>query len=311
MKYIIDTDPGHDDFFAILYAARRLDVIGLTTVFGNSTVENTTQNALRICDLAKLDIPVAMGAGKPIVGNFVVSPIHGNDGLEGGKSIPSTNRDMDPRGAVQYLIEMARAHAGNLSLIVLGPMTNIALALRVEPKLAEWISEISFMGGSTGTGNVTAFAEANVWKDPEAAQMVLASGIPLRMAGLNLTGQARLSQAHADQMAKAGTKIGGHAAQILTFYLKQHSARYRRPDAPMHDPSAVISLVHPDLFEFRDTAVSVELVSPALRGMTICDMREIDPFPGETLPKPNVKVGVRADGPACVEAMIEAILEYE
>jgi len=310
MKYVIDTDPGHDDFFAILYAMRRLDVIGMTTVFGNSTVENTTRNAMRISEVAKFDVPVAMGAGKPIVGDFVVSAIHGNDGLEGGKSIPQAERNVDPRSAVKYLLETARAHAGNLSLIVLGPMTNIALALRVEPRLAEWISEISFMGGSTGTGNVTAFAEANIWKDPEAAQMVLSSGIPLRMAGLNLTGQARLSQAHAERLAKAGTNIGSHAAQILTFYLTQHSARYQRPDAPMHDPSAVISLVQPDLFEFRDTAVSVELVSPRLRGMTICDMREIDPFPGEVLPTPNVKVGVRVDGPACVEAMIEAILEY-
>ncbi|MEP2782562.1 MAG: nucleoside hydrolase [Pseudoruegeria sp.] len=310
MKYIIDTDPGHDDFFAILYAMRRLDVIGLTTVFGNSTVENTTRNAMRICDLAEFEIPVVMGAGMPIVGDFVVSAIHGNDGLEGGKSIPQAVRSVDPRSAVSFLIEMARVHAGNLSLIVLGPMTNIALALRIEPKLAEWISEISFMGGSTGTGNVTAFAEANIWKDPEAAQMVLNSGIPLRMAGLNLTGQARLSQAHVDRLAKAGTKVGSHAARILAFYLKQHSARYMRPDAPMHDPSAVVSLVHPDLFAFRDTPVSIELASPQLRGMTICDMRDIEPFPGEILPMPNVKVGVHVDGPASVEAMIEAILEY-
>lgn len=310
MKYIIDTDPGHDDFFAILYAARRLDLIGLTTVFGNSTVDNTTRNALRICDLAELDIPVAMGAGKPIVGDFVVSAIHGNDGLEGGKSIPQTTRAADQRSAVEYLIEMARTHAGNLSLIALGPLTNIALAIRVEPRLAEWVSEISFMGGSTGTGNVTSFAEANIWKDPEAAQMVLASGIPLRMAGLNLTGQARLSQAHVERLAQAGTGIGSHAAQILAFYLQQHSSRYTRLDAPMHDPTAVISLVHPELFKFRDTPVTVELVSPQLRGMTICDMREIQPFAREILPAPNVKVGVHVDGPACVEAMIEAILEY-
>ncbi|ETX11866.1 ribonucleoside hydrolase [Marinomonas ushuaiensis DSM 15871] len=310
MKYIIDTDPGHDDFFAILYAIRRLDVVGLTTVFGNSTVDNTTQNALRICDLAQSDVPVAIGAGKPIVGDFVVSAIHGNDGLQGGKSIPQTERKADPRSAVEFLIEMGRAHAGSLSLIVLGPMTNIALALRIEPKLADWISEISFMGGATATGNVAAFAEANVWKDPEAAQMVLSSGIPLRMAGLNLTNQARLSQTQVDQLANAGTKIGQHASEILAFYLKQHSARYTHPDGPMHDPCAVISLVHPELFKFRDTAVSVELASPQLRGMTICDMREIAPFPGEVLPEPNVKVGVQLDGPACVDAMIEAILEY-
>jgi len=310
MKYIIDTDPGHDDFFAILYAMRRLDVIGLTTVFGNSTVANTTQNALRICDVAQLEVPVAMGAGEPLVGDFVVSAIHGNDGLEGGRSIPQTERVADPRNAVDYLIEMGRTHAGNLSLIVLGPMTNIALALRIEPKLSEWISEISFMGGSTATGNVTAFAEANIWKDPEAAQMVLGSGIPLRMAGLNLTTQARLSQVHVDRLADAGTSIGSHASEILAFYLTQHSARYVRPDGPMHDPSAVISLVHPELFEFRDTAVFVELSSPQLRGMTVCDMREIEPFPGEVLPTPNVKVGVRLDGPACVDAMIAAILEY-
>jgi len=310
MKYIIDTDPGHDDFFAILYAMRRLDVIGLTTVFGNSTVANTTQNALRICDAAQFDIPVAMGAEGPIVGDFVVSAIHGNDGLEGGKSIPQTEREADPRSAVEFLIEMGRRHSGALSLIVLGPMTNIALALRHEPKLAEWISEISFMGGSTGTGNVTPFAEANVWKDPEAAQIVLTSGIPLRMAGLNLTNQARLSQEHVDRLGMAGTKIGTYASEILGFYLKQHSARYKHPDGPMHDPSAVISLVQPDLFKFRDTFVSIELASPQLRGMTICDMREIAPFPGEVLPAPNVKVGVHLDGPACVNAMIEAILEY-
>lgn len=131
------------------------------------------------------------------------------------------------------------------------------------------------------------------------------------MAGLSLTGQSRLSHVHADQMAKAGTVIGDHAVQILSFYLKQHSARYRRTDVPMHDPSAVISLAHPDLFEIRDTNVRVELVSPAVRRKTICDMREIDPFPGETLPKPSVKVGVHVDVTACVEAMIEAILEYE
>src|SRR5215470_9786809 len=168
-KILIDCDPGHDDAVAILFAARHLNLIGVTTVHGNNTVENTARNALAIMELAGIDVPLAMGCAGPLAQTRVgAAPVHGKSGLDGAE-LPEPKRQRVPAHAVDFIIDMASRHRRELVLASIGPETNVALALRREPRLAGWLREITVMGGSTGTGNITAAAEFNIYCDPEAA----------------------------------------------------------------------------------------------------------------------------------------------
>src|SRR5262249_52678702 len=167
-KILIDCDPGHDDAVALLFAARHLDLIGVTTVHGNHTVENTTRNALAIMELAGIDVPLAMGCAGPLAQKRVgAAPVHGKGGLDGAE-LPKPQRQPVAAHAVDFIIEMASRHRGELVLASIGPETNVALALRREPRLAGWLREITVMGGSTGAGNITAVAEFNTFLDPLA-----------------------------------------------------------------------------------------------------------------------------------------------
>ena len=166
-KILIDCDPGHDDAVAILYAARHLDLIGITTCHGNNTIENVTRNALSILTLADLDIPVAMGCSAPVAGPPVQpASSHGKSGLD-GTDLPEPDRSPIAQHAVDFILEAASRHRGELVLAVIGPATNVALAMKREPRLA-WLREITVLGGSTHSGNITPAAEFNVWADPEA-----------------------------------------------------------------------------------------------------------------------------------------------
>ncbi len=186
-KIVIDCDPGHDDAVAILYAARHMDLLGLTTVHGNNTVDNVTHNTLALLTLAKLDIPVAKGAADPIIGRRFDGPnAHGKSGLD-GTDLPQPDRKIIDTHAVDFLIETARKHKEELLVAVIGPATNVGLALKREPRFAKWVREFTLMAGSTAVGNMTAVAEANTFNDPEAAQIIFESGTPTRMVGLNVT----------------------------------------------------------------------------------------------------------------------------
>jgi purine nucleosidase len=306
---IIDCDPGHDDAIAILFAARHLDIRAITTVFGNATVEHTTRNALRICDLGGIAAPVAAGCGHALRGSYSASPVHGETGLDGALDLPAPQRAALDTHAALLIIEAAKTAPGEICLIATGPLSNVALALALEPRLAGWLRCISLMGGSTGAGNETPCAEANIFRDPEAADMVFRCGTPIRMAGLNLTRQAQIGRDVIDRLQNGGAAARA-AASMLRFYLGQYERRHGMFAAPMHDPCAVLALVRPDLIHFERIFVQVELSSVVLRGMTVCDIRALTPASMERETKAHIDVGVTLDGAAALEAVFSTILDY-
>ncbi len=209
-KILIDCDPGYDDAVAILMAARHLDLIGITTCHGNSSVENVTRNALSVLALAGLDIPVAAGCAAPLLGP---RPAHGGTGLDGA-DLPPPARAAIATHAIDFLIEQARAHQGELVLAVIGPATNAAVALAREPRLASWLREISVMGGSAGGGNATAVAEFNVWADPEAASVLFGCGAPIRMVGYDVTSRTGAGTAEIARLREGG-RVARTIADLL------------------------------------------------------------------------------------------------
>ncbi|MBM3646043.1 MAG: nucleoside hydrolase [Alphaproteobacteria bacterium] len=272
-KLLIDCDPGHDDAVAILYAARHCELIGLTTVAGNQTIEHTTRNALAICELAGIDVPVARGAERPLVQAAIhAGNVHGATGIDGA-DLPAPRRDVVGTHAVELLIETARAHRDELVVAVLGPQTNVALALRREPRLASWVREFSVMGGSTDRGNATPAAEFNIYADPEAAAVLFASEARIRMVGLNVTRQTGFDRAGIAALAASGRRVAATAAGFLAFYLERRRALGSEPLAAMHDVCAVIPHVRDGMLGYRDAAVAVELAGTHTRGMTVCDLR--------------------------------------
>lgn len=307
---ILDCDPGHDDAIAILYAARCTDLRAITTVFGNSSSSDTTRNALRICELGRIDVPVAQGCDGPLLGVATSKRFHGADGLAGAPHLPEPTRRPANQHAVSLIIETARAAPGDVTLVATGALTNIALALRFEPRLAKWLRSISIMGGSTDIGNETPFAEANIFRDPEAADIVLGSGLEIRLAGLNLTRQARIGSDVARHLRTVGGAVPTVVAEILDFYLSLYQRRNGSIDAPMHDPTALVALVRPDLITYRSLPVSVQLAPGPLRGMTAFDLRGFQTPPDMRPARPDILVGMTMDGAAAVSHVFDIIAGY-
>ena len=297
---ILDCDPGHDDAMAILLAARHFDLLGVTTVSGNVDVERTTLNARRVMDLAGLPVPVARGCAAPLVEPpRHVPEIHGSSGLDGYKFPPPVT-PIDPRHGVEFLIETVRARTG-VTVIATGPLTNLAVALRRAPEIGARIGEISVMGGSVTLGNSTPAAEFNIRFDPEAADIVFRSGVPLWMCGLNLTRQAGLDRGTIDRLERLGTRTARAMAGVLRVYLKNLRARAGQASASLHDPCAVAILLEEPVISWAPMHVAVELRGEHTRGMTVCDARHIRAFnpaaaegagPLGHAPNANVAIGL-------------------
>lgn len=310
-KILIDCDPGHDDAVALLFAARHLDLVGVTTVHGNNSLENTTRNALAVLELGEIEVPLARGCADPLaMPNAGTADVHGSTGLD-GVALPEPSRRPIDKHAVDFIIEMASRHRGELALATIGPETNVALALRREPRLKEWLTEIAVMGGSTGNGNVTAAAEWNIHCDPEAAWAVFNSGIPIRMVGLNITRRTGLEQADIDRLRASGRRVAGVIADLLKFYLANQRKRSGITIAPMHDVCAVLPYVHSGLIDFAHARVEVELSGTHTRGMTLCDLRPAALAAGlKRVPPPNAHVAVEARSREIVERVVETLLSY-
>ncbi|MCB0065301.1 MAG: nucleoside hydrolase [Caldilineaceae bacterium] len=314
-KIILDCDPGLDDTLAILLAAKHLDVLGITTVAGNQTIDKVTTNALKIVEFADLThIPVAKGTHQPLVKPLIhAGHIHGESGLD-GPILPEPTTPLDPRHAVDFIIETVMAH-DEVTLVPVGPLTNIALALHREPRLRERIPEISLMGGGLNVGNVTAMAEFNIYVDPEAAHMVFTSGIPIKMAGLNLTRQANAMQAEIDRCRALGNRTGQIVAELLTFYAGTIQESFGVNGGSLHDPCAVAALIEPDLIEFLPLHVAVELNGTHTYGMTVCDVRHLRGIGNELIQvgRPhgqpaNAQVGMRIDSERFFDLLIDETL---
>ncbi|MEE2914074.1 MAG: nucleoside hydrolase [Pseudomonadota bacterium] len=303
-SFIIDCDPGHDDAVAIVVAGRHLDVIGVTTVFGNSTIENTTRNALNILDGAGFEhIPVAPGASGPLFGLAKTGEgIHGKSGLDGA-TLPGSTREAIDQDAADFIIQASHEH-DDLVIISVAPETNLAIALERDPTLASRVSEISIMGGSTTHGNATAAAEYNIYADPEAASIVFESGIPIRMVGLNVTSTFGVTQTELDKL-HAANGIGRELAGALQFYLDRQTSTYEHSYAPMHDTCAVIPYINPLWIEYHPLHVVVECAGTHTRGMTLCDTRgSVIGGENENSQTPNAQVAIMADADAIIAQAI-------
>jgi inosine-uridine nucleoside N-ribohydrolase len=304
-RIILDCDPGHDDAVAILMAARHSELLGITTVSGNVPLALTTHNALVTAQILGLSVPVHAGAGRPLVNEPRHAEfIHGKSGL-GGPTLPELEREAASFEAVRFIVDTARSQE-DIYLVATGPLTNVALALRSAPDIAARLKGISLMGGSATFGNVTPAAEFNVIFDPEAADIVFRSGLPLMMCGLNLTHQVMVGPEHIAEIRALAHAPAIFVADMLEFYSQAYAKRHAgRQEAPLHDPCAVLALSHPELFSFTPRHVVIELFGRHTRGMTLVDERGVtDAEP------PNAQVGYAADAEGILGLLLEALRAY-
>lgn len=262
LKIIIDTDPGIDDAMAIFYAYLHpeIEVLGLTTVFGNVTVDIATRNALVLTELAKQNTPVAKGAAKPLVQspNGVSDHVHGAEGF--GNMPPRTPIDQAVNEtAAEFICRVINENPGEIVLCPIGPLTNIALALELDPSIAQKTKSVVIMGGGIARGNVTEYAEANIWNDPHAADAVFAADWDVVMVGLDVTHQVACGTADFNRGASAAPVLGGFLSEATEFYLTFYESVYGKPECHLHDPTAVIAITDPQLFTIENHALEVIL----------------------------------------------------
>ncbi len=305
-KVILDCDPGHDDAFAIMFAARHCDLLGITTVSGNVGLPLTTHNALLMTQLLNIAIPVHAGAAGPLVGVAAHAPdIHGKTGL-GGPKLPKLTRKVASDNAARFIIDTVRNH-DDVWLIPVGPLTNIALAIRQAPDIVNRIKGISIMGGSNSHGNRTPAAEFNIYADPEAADVVFTSGATILMCGLNLTHQFKLGKPEVAALRNMKSDVATFFAEMLEFFQGTYSQRFGVKEAPMHDVCAVLAVTHPDVIHFEPRHVDIELRGEHTRGMTLVDERD---FRNSAL-APNAQVGISIKRKKGIKVLLEAIASYK
>ncbi|MGV8987399.1 MAG: nucleoside hydrolase [Cypionkella sp.] len=276
-KIIIDTDPGQDDAFAILMALAspaELDVLGICAVAGNVPLNLTERNARIICELAgKPDSKVYAGCDAPLKRKLVTAEhVHGKTGLDGPTMAEPTMR-LRPQHAVDFLIEtLRREPSGSVTLCLLGPLTNIASAFLKAPDIIGRVEEIVLMGGAYfEVGNVTPAAEFNIYVDPEAAEIVFKSGIPLVMMPLDVTHKVMTNRARVEALRNLGTNVGRVAAEWADFFERFDMAKYGVEGGPLHDPCVIAYLLQPGLFSGRHVNVEIETTSALTLGMTVAD----------------------------------------
>jgi pyrimidine-specific ribonucleoside hydrolase len=274
VSIILDVDTGVDDAFAILYATRNPEimVLGITCVDGNTSLKNVCKNTLQVLDMAGASsIPVAAGANEPLMGTAGelgdASHVHGGDGLA-GLSNSETSRTLDNRHAIELIRDLIENSKDPVTLVPIGPLTNIALFISTFPETAKKLERIVLMGGSASGGNVTAAAEFNVWHDPEAAHIVLNSGLPLTMYGLDVFYDLKVDETHLKTLRETGSTAANFAADLIEFRLGSLGS-----EMCLGDYGAVATLLHPDLTESTVMNVVVDSSQGPGRGQTICDAR--------------------------------------
>jgi inosine-uridine nucleoside N-ribohydrolase len=294
---LLDCDPGHDDAIALLLAlaSPEVELLGVTTVAGNQTLEKTTANAIRVLDfVGRDDMPVARGADRPLVREpLVAAYVHGETGLD-GPDLPPPQRAPLEQHAVDFLAE----HAAGATLVAVGPLTNVALLLARYPDARP--ERVVLMGGSIGLGNVTPAAEFNIWADPEAAARVFASGLDVTMIGLDVTHEALLTDADAERLRGSG-RTGRMVAELYDFFHRFHAETYGFTGSPIHDAVAVAHVFRPVLVQTEHRHVAIECDSELTRGGTVVDLWR------RTGKEPNAHVGVGIDGRAFVELLLDRL----
>jgi inosine-uridine nucleoside N-ribohydrolase len=300
---LIDCDPGHDDAMALLLAlaSPEVEVLGVTTVHGNQTLDKTTANALRVLELAgRGDIEVAAGAHRPLTREpIVAASVHGESGLD-GPDLPPPSGAAVAAHAIDFLAERLRGAPEPVTVVPTGPLTNIALLLARYPDVTSQIERIVLMGGAIAEGNVTPAAEFNIWLDPEAAARVFASGIDVTMVGLDVTHKALMRPEHADRLRAAG-RVGDVVADLWAFYYQHHVRVYDFPGTPVHDALAVAHVIDGGLLTTAHRHVAIDCESALCRGRTVVDVWRV------TGNEANAHVGVEVAGDAFLELLVERI----
>ena len=305
---IIDTDPGIDDALAIMLAAAspEIEVIGITSVGGNTGIDNTTRNAVRLAHLLGLDVPVARGAAAPLV-NFDTLPaedIHGATGL-GGVELPESPTSEDPRPAVEVLRDLIESSEQPVTVVPIGPLTNIAMLANLHPATYAKIGRIVLMGGGARTfANCTPAAEFNIWFDPEAAERVFASGVDITMVGLDVTHKAMFDPEHWDAL-RGGGRIAQMVLTMVSFYEDSYERRYGVRRTGQHDSLAVAAVIDPSLFETFHCWVGIETAGRITRGMTVCDLK------GFSKKAPNVHVALDVDVERMRKVLVDRLVELD
>ncbi|MGY0155094.1 pyrimidine-specific ribonucleoside hydrolase RihA [Edwardsiella tarda] len=286
LPLIIDCDPGHDDAIALILAlaSPELDVRAVTTSAGNQTPDKTLRNALRILTLLRRrDIPVAAGAAKPLLRELIIADnVHGESGLD-GPDLPEPGFAPRPEGALALMAQTLRATTQPLTLVATGPLTNVALLLAAHPELKPRIARIVIMGGSAGAGNWTPAAEFNIYVDPEAAEMVFQSGVPIVMAGLDVTHRAQILDADIERLRGLGNRVARTVAELLDFFMRYHrQEKWGFQGAPLHDPCTIAWLLRPQMFTQHQCWVGVETAGQYSDGMTVVDRLGLNGLPANT-----------------------------
>lgn len=322
-KVILDCDPGHDDAFGIMLAVQHLDVLGITTIGGNCTLENVTRNAIKVLEVLGVAdrIGVYPGHSCPMVAPLVTAPqFHGETGLD-GPVLPEPTHAAQNKHAVDFIVDTVMS-TDDVTLIATGPLTNIASAINREPRIVERVKELCIMGGSVTYGNWTPAAEFNIFVDPEAASRVFNSGMHVKMTGINLTRQCELTAKHVAKFREIGTKAANLAADLTDFFIGACEEESELTGATMHDACAVAWVIDPSLITAVPMHIDIELHGALTRGMTVCDYRHLrgtvpavdlerTPTMGYRGEEPNAEAALELDFPGFVDLLNSTLENYD
>lgn len=272
-KIIIDCDPGHDDAVALLLAfcSSKIKLLGISVSSGNQTIEKTSRNALNICRYFDINVPIAVGCSRPLVTEPVIcEEVHGESGLD-GFDFPKYEGKFDSRNGASLIVDLLSKNE-DVTVVTTGPMTNLALALRIKPEIVHHIKEIIFMGGSVDNGNVSPAAEFNILVDAEAAYIALHSGVPIKMIGLNVTRKVLVTDEIINKAFAIGNKKSIFFAQLMRVFLDNQKKTFHITGAPLHDPVTIASLIDSSLVSFRNMNVEIDISHGTSHGRTNCDV---------------------------------------
>lgn len=306
-QILLDCDPGHDDMAAIILAcaAPEIELLGITTSAGNQTAEKTFSNARKVLALiGREDVRVYRGCLTPLVKPLTTAPqIHGKSGLDGAE-LPGPSVPEEKEHAVDFLYRTIAAHPG-LAVVITGPMTNIAMLLKKEPEIAGKIGRFVVMGGTHAMSNITPAAEFNIYVDPEAAQIVFHSGVPVTLVTLDVSNRALFTEEDLDRLGTEGGRVSKTVAGLIRFFLQANNRRYQLGGAPLHDPMTIAWLLRPEVLTTKEVAVNVETKGEFTRGRTVFD------FYGITGQKPNIEVSVDFDLSLFKKMIFDAVRYFD
>ena len=305
---ILDCDPGHDDAIALILALAHPELVPLavTTSAGNQTPDKTLNNVLRILTLLnRSDIPVAGGAVKPLSRELIIADnVHGETGLD-GPVLPEPSFTPQSINAVELMAQQLRQSDKPVTLVPTGPLTNIALLLASHAELHAKIERIVLMGGAAGVGNWTPAAEFNIFVDPEAADIVFKSGIPITMCGLDVTHQAQIMDEDIERIRAIPNPVAKCVAELLDFFMIYHrDPKWGFVGAPLHDPCTIAWLLKPELFDAQDCRVEIETQSELTLGMTVVDRYQLTAKPA------NATVLFGLDRQGFVDLLVDSLAAY-